>query len=100
MAFDLYLGDERAFIDHNEEGIFYLVSEGSYPQLSRLWGSYYKSPPISYEAANDLVHELIHLRQEIGSGKSEAYLIRAIDRLLPLLSKAYKSKADIRTCSD
>ena len=100
MAFDLYLGDERAFIDHHEEGIFDLINEGSYPQLSRLWDCYYKSPPISYETANDLVHELIHLRQEIGAEKSEAYLVRTIDRLLPLLSKAYKLKINIRTCSD
>ncbi|PWK53972.1 hypothetical protein C8D97_102364 [Pleionea mediterranea] len=47
MAFDLYLGKERAFIDHHEEGIFSAINDESrYPKLNWLWEEFYNGPLI------------------------------------------------------
>jgi hypothetical protein len=66
MAFDMYLGQRREKIDHHEEFSFELIEdEAMYPELSRIWEGFYRSPVISPEQANRLVHELIMLFEKI-----------------------------------
>ncbi|TQV73842.1 hypothetical protein FLL45_13315 [Aliikangiella marina] len=101
MAFDLYLGKERACIEHHEEGIFSAITDDSrYPKLNRLWEEFYNGPLIQPGTANELVHELINLRTEMSNQVDSKHLVLAIDRLLPFLSKAYKSEEQIRCVSD
>ncbi len=101
MAFDFYLGEENTFIDHHEEGLFELINdEGKYPQLNCLWDNFYDGPLITPTIANKLVHELIELRQQIYQSNENHYLLKAIDRILPLLSKAYVGNSQVKCMSD
>ncbi len=50
--------------------------------------------------ANDLVHELIALRQRVVESNDHKYLAVTIDRIMPLLSKAYKSGQQLKCMSD
>jgi hypothetical protein len=101
MAFDLYLNKERAYIDHHEEELFLLINDDeAYPQLNWLWEMYYDGPVIQPIIANDLVHELITLREVVKDDKYYKFLIKPIDRMIPLLSKAYKSNQQIKCMSD
>ena len=101
MAFDIYLNKERTFIDHHEEELFSLIeSDDDYPQLNMIWDKFYDGPVIQPNIANDLVHELIALRHVIKNDKQYKYLIEPIDRLLPFLSKAYKSGQQLKCMSD
>ena len=101
MAFDLYLGKERAYIDHHEEGIFSAINDDSrYPKLNWLWEEFYNGPLIHPQTANDLVHELLALRSELSGQNESKHLVSVIDRLLPFLSKAYKEDEQIRCYSD
>jgi len=66
MAFDIYLGNESTFIDHHEELLFEIVNDDEkYPNLNWLWENFYNGPSISAERANDLVHELISVREKV-----------------------------------
>jgi len=101
MSFDMYLESERAFIDHHEEGIFQLsINDDSYPQLNWIWDNYYKSPQVSPEIANNLVHELIQLKEKVYPKNDNKHLVNAIDRVLPFFSKAYKNGIVIKCKSD
>ena len=99
MAFDMYIDNEREFIDHHEEEIFSLINEDdSYPMLNWLWQEYYDGPKVEPRISNDLVHELIALRSSLT--KDQKYLLVTIDRLLPFLSKAFVLNKTIRCVSD
>jgi len=101
MAFDLYLGNEKAYIDIHEEVLFSLINENdSYPNLNWLWENYYENPLIHSVRANDIVHELINLRNEISNKNQYKQVKTTIDRIMPLLSKAYKEKKQIECASD
>ena len=101
MAFDIYLEEEVVYIDHHEETLFELVYEDEkYPQLNWIWEMFYDGPVISSVKANELVHELIQLRNQIEKKREQKYLIAAIDRIMPLLSKAYKTKKQLKCMSD
>ena len=101
MAFDLYLDKERECIGNHEEGFFYLINENdTYPKLNWLWQNFYESPLISPSLANDLVHELIALRNEISNNSEHKPFISTIDRIIPFLSKAYKENKQITSSSD
>ena len=101
MAFDMYLDGERAFIDHHEENLFYLIKEDeNYPQLNWIWQQFYDGPRIEPHIANDLVHELIRLKAQIAHDDSQKAIDHLIDRLLPFLSKSYKNKQAILCASD
>jgi hypothetical protein len=101
MAFDMYLGKERESINHQEEGLFEIIfDDESYPKLNTVWEDYYNGPLIQPNKANDLVHELVALRIQIVGNDKLKYLIRIIDRLVPFLSKAYRTDKEIRCVSD
>ena len=101
MAFDLYLGKERAFIDIHEEVLFSLINENDqFPNLNWLWQNYYESPLISPERANDIIHELIKLLDEINNKSQYKQVKNTIDRILPFISKAYKENTQIECSSD
>ena len=101
MPFDIYLGEERVFIDHHEELMFDLINDdANYPQLNWIWKKFYDSPVIQPCIANDLVHELITLRQQVIENNDHKYLAVPIDRVMPLLSKAYKSDQQLKSMSD
>ncbi len=101
MPFDIYLDEERVFIDHHEEHMFDLINEDdNYPQLNWIWEEFYNGPVIYPNIANDLVHELIALRQRVVQNKEYKYLTVPIDRIMPLLSKAYKSGQLLNCMSD
>lgn len=98
MAFDMFSKNYDAAIGTHEEEIFYLINEDdNFPQLNRIWENYYKSPKISVEQANELVHELIEAREKFVKQKSVTFLI---DRLLPFFSKAYRNNEIITCVSD
>ena len=101
MAFDLYLENEKAFIDFHEEVLFSLINENDlYPNLNWLWENYYNSPLIHSARANDIVHELIKLRNEISNKNQYIQVKNTIDRIMPFLSKAYKKNKQIECSSD
>ncbi|MBL1320522.1 MAG: hypothetical protein COA63_005600 [Methylophaga sp.] len=101
MAFDFYLGEDSTFIDHHEEGIFELINDNEqYPQLNWLWENFYDGPLIAPNIANKLVHELIELRQQLYHRKEHSYLLIPIDRILPLLNKAYVCNSPVKCMSD
>lgn len=97
MAFDMYLDGERTFIDVHEEDLFYKINEDEgFPKLNWIWQNFYKSPKITPDVSNTLVHELILLK----SICNEKSIIHVIDKLLPFFSNAYKSNKVIETASD
>ena len=101
MAFDLYLGNEREFIGIHEEILFSLINENDlYPNLNWLWENYYDSPLIHAARANDIVHELIKLRNEISNKSQYNQVKNTIDRIMPFLSKAYIESKQIECASD
>ncbi|MBR9727744.1 hypothetical protein ACFOD0_02645 [Shewanella intestini] len=101
MAFDLYIKDERASIEHYEEGMFDLTArDESFPQLNLIFQRFYDDPRIEPHQSNDLVHELIALRSEVVSENDYKYIVQVIDRLLPFFSKAYKTGQAINCSSD
>jgi len=101
MAFDLYLGKERAFIEIHEEVLFSLINEkDEYPNLNWLWKNYYESPRIAANRANDLIHELLQLRAEIENKSQYKQVRNTIDRIMPFLSRAYKQNKQIECASD
>ncbi len=101
MAFDLYIGEKRAFIDHHEEDIFSFIEENEqFPMLNWIWENFYNSPVISHEIANEILHELIRLREEIRGNDQWKHLIHVIDRLLPFFSLSYIEKTQIKCASD
>lgn len=101
MPFDIYLGKESVFIDHHEEFMFELVNDDEdYPRLNWIWANFYDGPVVPPDVANELVHELIALRQCVKENGDQKYLITPIDRILPLLSKAYKSGRQLKCMSD
>ena len=101
MAFDIYLGNEHAFIDHHEELLFEIVNDDEkYPNLNQLWKNFYNGPLVSPERANELVHELISVREKVKDSENEKYLLVPIDRVVPLLSKAYKENQQLKCLSD
>ncbi len=101
MPFDIYLDEESVFIDHHEELMFDLINEDdNYPQLNWIWEKFYDGPVIQPNIANDLVHELIALRQRVAGNNEHKYLTVPIDRIVPLLSKAYKNGKQLKCMSD
>jgi hypothetical protein len=101
MPFDIYLAEESVFIDHHEESLFELVNgDSNFPQLNWIWEKFYDGPVIQPNIANDLVHELILLRKSIIKSKEHLYLSVPIDRIMPLLSKAYKNDQQLKCMSD
>ena len=101
MAFDIYFGKESTFIDHHEELLFELVNDDPlYPNLNWLWEHFYNGPLITAERANDLVHELISIREKIKDSENEKYLLVPIDRVMPILSKAFKNNQQLQCVSD
>ena len=101
MPFDIYLGEESVFIDHHEELMFDLISDDdNYPQLNWIREMFYDGPVIQPNIANDLVHELIALRQRVIENNDHKYLAVPIDRVMPLLSKAYKTGRQLKCMSD
>ncbi|MBV1910608.1 MAG: hypothetical protein KUG78_15000 [Kangiellaceae bacterium] len=101
MAFDMFLGKERACIDHHEEGLFAVINDDdSYPKLNWIWQEYYDSPLIQPNDANELVHELLALRLQVLRKDELKYLTSVIDRLLPFLSNAYRENEQIKCGSD
>ena len=99
MAFDMYLDDERAYIDHHEEGIFSLINEDEKcPRLNWIWQEFYDSPVIEPNVANELVHELIAVRCLIP--REQRHLVLLIDRLLPFFSKGFVASKSIRCSGD
>jgi len=101
MAFDFYLDKERTFIDHHEEGLFELINDDEkYPRLNWLWENFYNGPEIDPAVANELVHELIALRQNLVGKTDYKYVLHTIDRILPFISKAYTRDKSIKCMSD
>lgn len=101
MAFDMYLGEERTYIDRHEEGLFELIrDDDQYPRLNWVWEKFYDGPVIQSNVANELVHELTSLRKLIGGEKEFKDLLVVIDRILPFFSKAYTRGELIKCMSD
>ena len=99
MPLELFAGNMRQCINHTEEFIFQLASEvpERYPELTKLWSAFYQDPLITSEQSGRLVHELIELREAVGTS---AGLDHCVKRLLPFFSKAYKLSLDIHCRSD
>ncbi len=101
MAFNIYLGNESTFIDHHEELLFEIVNDDPlFPNLNWLWEHFYNDPLIPPERANNLVHELISIREKIKESENEKYLLVPIDRVMPILSKAFKENQQLKCMSD
>ncbi len=101
MAFDLHLGNDKSYIGHHEEGVFEKFDGNpDFPMVNWLWENYYSDPVITPEIANKLVHEFIAIRASLEGTSKFKYLLIAIDRILPLLSKGYSTEEIIRCRSD
>lgn len=100
MAFDMYCDDQRAYIDHHEEGILDFVSERDHPRLGVIKRDFYGDPVFSPSEANEIVHELISLRLLLQNDKPHQYLVSLIDRLIPFFSKAYTKGVEVRCAGD
>lgn len=96
MAFDMYLKSQRVSIEHYEEGLFTLINEEDCPKLIELWNNFYNGPRINPNDANDIVHELIKIRENVEGNN----VLSVVDKLLPFFSKAYKLQESIRCVSD
>ena len=98
MAFDMYADQMEEKFEHNEEYLFSYINElEEFPILNWIWEEFYKSPRISPDQANAIVHELIYLSTLHSSDKQ---LINTVLRLLPFFSSCYKNKLTIKTASD
>lgn len=74
-------------------------NDDSYPQ-NLIWEKFYDNPLIQPNIANELVHELIALRQQVIKNNDHKFLAVTIDRIMPSLSKAYKIGQQIKCMSD
>ncbi|NEP19355.1 MAG: hypothetical protein F6J97_21090 [Leptolyngbya sp. SIO4C1] len=101
MSFDMYVGDRHESIAPHEENIFFLIIEQpTFPELSRLWEVFYRSPTLSSQQAHDIVHELIELSDHIADSEENRYLLPVIYRLLRFFNQAYCTGQSIRCVSD
>ena len=101
MAFDMYLENDKEFIDHQEEYIFYLVNEDNdYPKLNWLWENFYDGPRIPPEFSSEIFKELTLLRSSILDAENNKGLISVIDRIVPFFKKAHDLNRVIRCVSD
>ncbi len=97
MAFDMYLANKKIFIDVHEEALFHKINEDErFPKLNWIWEHFYNGPEIIPEISNDIVHELILLKNIC----EEEKIIFVIEKLLPFFSNAYRLKMVIKTRSD
>jgi hypothetical protein len=98
MAFDMFAGEAHLSINRSEEILFQIAHENpeEFPELTRLWETFYDGPLISNEQSGKLVHELIELGESAGNEK----LKHIIGRLLPFFSRAFRSSLDIQCLSD
>ena len=98
MAFDMFADQISEKFEHNEEYIFTYINQlEEYPLLNWIWSEYYKSPRISAEQSNGIVHELISLS---ALHKSDKQLANTISRVLPFFSFCYKNDLTVKTASD
>ena len=90
----MYAEQMKEKFEHNEEYLFSYINElEEFPILNWIWQEFYKSPRISSEQANGIVHELIYLSTLHSSDKQ---LKNTVLRLLPFFSFCYKNK--LRHC--
>jgi hypothetical protein len=63
MAFDMFYDSNQECIGHHEEFLFSLaeVHHSRYPQLLKVWNSFYDDPCLSPHQAETIVHKLIDL---------------------------------------
>ncbi|MEO0510935.1 MAG: hypothetical protein AAF065_13880 [Verrucomicrobiota bacterium] len=100
MAFDMKADGLKEAIQHHEEEIFSKILENDdYPQLNRIWEQFYDGPQIFPDQANELVHELIALKEE-KICEEEKHMNYTIDRLISFFSKSYRLKKQIYCISD
>ena len=101
MAFDMIVGKERTYIETDEEVLF-LITQGdkNYPQLNRLWESYYESPKIYPDIANTLVYELEQLKSNLFDAENRKTVETVINRIVPFLERAFENHAVINCKSD
>ena len=101
MAFELYIKERHEKIDHWEEGIFDLVDGVSkFPNLNKIWESYFDDLRISPNVANEITHELIEVMELAEKSKEHKHLVPLIIRLLTFFSAAYISGSEIRCAND
>ena len=100
MAFDMFAGDLRLSIHHSEEYIFVSAAQSpeKYPELTRVWESFYDDPVIDHQRSNRIVHELIALLAN--SGTSDPAMSNSVQRFLPFFSEAYTRSFSIQCKSD
>lgn len=97
MGLDLYCGDLHHTVEYHEEWVLDQAAEaGQFPGISRLRSQWFDDPKISPSECNDLVHELIELRQQVADRRGQEIL----DKLMLFLSRAYRSDAIVKCNSD
>ena len=97
MGLDLYCGELHHTVEYYEEWVLDQAAEaGQLPKVGWLRSQWFDDPKISPSECNDLVHELIELRQHVADRRGQEML----DGLMFFLSRAYRSGAIVECNSD
>ncbi|MEM9772601.1 MAG: hypothetical protein AAF889_13585 [Cyanobacteria bacterium P01_D01_bin.73] len=97
MGLDLYCGELHHTVEYYEEWVFDQAYEtGQFHSISWLRSQWFDDPKISPSECNDLVHELIELRQQVADRRGQ----ETIDKLIFFLSRAYRNDAIVECRSD
>lgn len=83
MAFDIYAGERKDEIDHHEVVLFEYSGDelDNLPRLLEIWKQFYASPAFEPSASNELVHELLFVRDKVVKSESHKWLEPALVRL-------------------
>ena len=100
----MYIENKRECIDHHEEEllmqVYQDVKDPPYPELNRIWESFYDGPLIMPDVSKRVAKELIVLREEISLKKEFKYLLVTIDRLVPFFEESARRRITIKCVSD
>ncbi len=102
MAFDMYANKRREKIDHHEESLFdFLKNEKeAYPGLNDIWNKFYKNSRIQPHVSNELVHELLRVRDKALESKEYKWLEPVVIRLASFFSHAYTNDIVVECAGD
>ena len=100
MAFDMYIGKERASIGDKDEYILSMIhnAESEYPKLAKVAENYYGDVKFTSTEANELVHELMKLNAINGQSNTAMKLL--ILRLTSFFSIAVQTNQEVSCAGD
>ncbi len=102
MPLDMMIKGRHVSCNEFKGEVLYAPEEfGTFPFFERISDREYEDFELSPDEANTLLHELIAIRTlALEQYPEYKYLVRLIDRYLPLLSEAYRRREWVKCLGD